>query len=143
MLISSNALPVYGNDTLVIDGHKAWYVRPWIQQRASWSSVKFAMQVLGNAELRDRYDKHGAQALDVNFMDASEFFMMLFGSDKFEHLVGELMIAAAARNGGDFSFAQIKKLQVTFLEPMRPACGMLSSKPMWCEAVAWSCLSRP
>ena len=69
------------------------------------------MQVLGNAELRERYDQHGSQALDVNFMDASEFFMMLFGSDKFEHLLGELMIAAAARNGGEFSFAQIKKLQ--------------------------------
>ena len=65
-------------------------------------------QVLGNAELRERYDQHGTQGLDVNFMDASEFFTMLFGSDKFEHLVGELMLAAAARNGGEFTFAQIK-----------------------------------
>ena len=69
-------------------------------------------QVLGNAELRERYDQHGTQGLDVNFMDASEFFTMLFGSDKFEHLVGELMLAAAARNGGEFTFAQIKQLQV-------------------------------
>ena len=69
-------------------------------------------QVLGNTELRERYDAHGAQGLDVNFMDASEFFTMLFGSDKFEHLLGELMIAAAARNGGDFSLMQLKKLQV-------------------------------
>jgi hypothetical protein len=33
----------------------------------------------------------GAEALDVNFMDGAEFFMMLFGSDKFEHLVRELL----------------------------------------------------
>ena len=56
-----------------------------------------SMQVLGNAELRQRYDQHGAEGLDVNFMDGAEFFTMLFGSDSFEHLLGELMIAAAAR----------------------------------------------
>ena len=55
------------------------------------------MQVLGNAELRQRYDQHGAEGLDVNFMDGAEFFTMLFGSDSFEHLLGELMIAATAR----------------------------------------------
>ena len=56
-----------------------------------------SMQVLGNAELRQRYDQHGAEGLDVNFMDGAEFFTMLFGSDSFEHLLGELMIAATAR----------------------------------------------
>jgi hypothetical protein len=30
-------------------------------------------------------------------MDGSAFFNMLFGSDQFEHLVGELFIAIAAR----------------------------------------------
>jgi hypothetical protein len=56
-------------------------------------------QVLGNAELRERYDTHGAEGLDVSFMDGGEFFAMLFGSEMFEHLVGELVIAAAARSG--------------------------------------------
>lgn len=42
-----------------------------------------------------RYDAHGAQALDVNFVDASDFFAALFGSDRFEHLV-----RAALRWGG-------------------------------------------
>lgn len=68
-------------------------------------------QVLGNAELRARYDAHGAEALDVNFMDSAEFFTALFGSDRFDHLVGELMIAVAARSGGDFHPGQMKKLQ--------------------------------
>ena len=45
-------------------------------------------------------------------MDGAEFFTALFGSDRFEHLVGELMIAAAARCGSDFTAAQIKRLQV-------------------------------
>ena len=40
------------------------------------------MQVLSNPELRERYDKHGEQALDVDFMDSAEFFTMLFGSDR-------------------------------------------------------------
>lgn len=56
-----------------------------------------AAQVLGNEELRARYDSHGAAGLDVNFMEGGAFFNMLFGSDQFEHLVGELFIACAAR----------------------------------------------
>ena len=70
------------------------------------------MQVLGDVELRKRYDDNGVQGLDVNFMDACEFFTMLFGSDKFQHLIGELMLATAARNGGEFSFSQHRSLQV-------------------------------
>lgn len=61
--------------------------------------VLVLQQVLGNAELRERYDMHGAEGLDVSFMDGGEFFAMLFGSEMFEHLVGELVIAAAARSG--------------------------------------------
>lgn len=57
-----------------------------------------AWQVLSNPDLRARYDRDGSAGLDsVNIMDAGEFFNMLFGSDLFEHLVGELTIAAAAR----------------------------------------------
>ncbi len=65
-------------------------------------------QVLSNPELRERYDHHGSEGLDVNFMDGGEFFNMLFGSDLFEHLVGELAIAQAARSGGDMTHAQMK-----------------------------------
>ena len=42
-------------------------------------------QVLCNAELRAKYDAHGAEALNVDFMDSSEFFTSLFGSDRFAH----------------------------------------------------------
>ena len=69
---------------------------------------------MGDADLRRRYDEHGVQGLDVNFMDACEFFTMLFGSDKFQHLIGELMCASAARTGGEFSYASLKRMQVSF-----------------------------
>lgn len=69
------------------------------------------LQVLGNPDLRRQYDTHGRQALDVNFMDPSEFFTMLFGSDKFEHLIGELMVAVAARGDAPLTPAQAQKIQ--------------------------------
>ena len=53
-------------------------------------------QVLSNADLRAKYDQHGVEGLDVNFMD-SGFFSMLFGSDRFEHLLGELSLAQLTR----------------------------------------------
>ena len=71
-----------------------------------------AYQVLGNAELRQRYDAHGINGLDVNFVDGAEFFAALFGSDKFEHLVGELILAAAARAGPDLKADGLRQLQV-------------------------------
>lgn len=70
-----------------------------------------AYQVLCNPELRKRYDAHGTEGLDVNFMDSGAFFTALFGSDRFDHLVGELVIAAAARHGGDLTPAQLNRLQ--------------------------------
>jgi curved DNA-binding protein CbpA len=70
-----------------------------------------AYQVLGNEELRKRYDAHGTQGLDVNFVDGAEFFGALFGSDRFDHLIGELTLAAAARAGGDLTPEKMKRLQ--------------------------------
>lgn len=70
-----------------------------------------AYQVLGNEDLRKRYDAHGTQGLDVNFVDGAEFFAALFGSDRFEHLIGELMLAAAARAGPDLTPEKMKRMQ--------------------------------
>ncbi|EFJ53165.1 molecular chaperone [Volvox carteri f. nagariensis] len=70
-----------------------------------------AYQVLGNDEFRKRYDAHGTEGLDVNFMDGGSFFNMLFGSDQFEHLVGELFIAMAARNAGELGSAEMAREQ--------------------------------
>ncbi len=50
--------------------------------------------------------------MDVDFMDHAEFFNALFGSDRFEHLVGELMIASAARHG-NLNSEQMRRMQVS------------------------------
>lgn len=71
-----------------------------------------AYQVLSNADLRARYDQHGANGLDVNFMDGAEFFNMLFGSELFHHLVGELAMATAARMGGEINASELQAAQV-------------------------------
>ena len=60
-------------------------------------------------------------------VQGAEFFTALFGSERFEHLVGELMIAAAARVGGDLGASQLRKLQVR-LQPV--------------AAHGWSCIYR-
>lgn len=55
------------------------------------------MQVLSNPELRQRYDKHGLDGVQEGLMDAAAFFTCLFGSEMFDHLIGELAIATVAR----------------------------------------------
>ncbi|GIL50084.1 hypothetical protein Vafri_6393 [Volvox africanus] len=70
-----------------------------------------AYQVLGNEDLRKRYDANGTEGLDVNFMEGGSFFNMLFGSDLFEHLVGELFIATAARGGGEVGSTEMAREQ--------------------------------
>ena len=69
-------------------------------------------QVLASPELRKRYDAKGAEGVDVDFMDHAEFFNALFGSDRFEHLVGELMIAAASRHG-ELNGEQMRRVQAS------------------------------
>lgn len=71
-----------------------------------------AYQVLSNADLRAKYDAHGVEGLDVNFMDSAEFFSMLFGSDRFEHLLGELSLAQLTRSGEPVTSGQQEKLQL-------------------------------
>lgn len=69
------------------------------------------LQVLSNPELREKYDKHGSQGLQVDFVDASMIFGMLFGSELFEPLVGEFLIAAATSKGRELSEAEIIAMQ--------------------------------
>ena len=66
-----------------------------------------AYQVLSDPERREQYDMHGDDAVDTStiMQDASLFFTMLFGSDKFDHLIGELQMAILARLGGDTDIA--------------------------------------
>ncbi|KAL3131275.1 hypothetical protein ABBQ38_000570 [Trebouxia sp. C0009 RCD-2024] len=71
-----------------------------------------AYQVLSNADLRAKYDAHGVEGLDVNFMDTAEFFSMLFGSESFDHLLGELSLARMTRSGEQATAGQQDKMQM-------------------------------
>eukprot|EP00775_Hariotina_reticulata_P004774 gene4774-5024_t len=70
-----------------------------------------AYQVLSNPDLRARYDKHGAAGLDVEFVDPSMFFGMLFGSELFEPVVGEFMIVSATSKGRELTEKEINYIQ--------------------------------
>eukprot|EP00879_Flechtneria_rotunda_P002309 GHRR01002503.1.p1 GENE.GHRR01002503.1~~GHRR01002503.1.p1 ORF type:complete len:412 (+),score=184.97 GHRR01002503.1:106-1341(+) len=72
-----------------------------------------AYQVLSNPELRAKYDKHGTAGLDVEFVDPSVIFGMLFGSELFEPIVGEFLIAAATSKGRELSEKEITLMQET------------------------------
>lgn len=84
--------------------------------------------MLASPELRKQYDAHGVEGLDANLVDGALFFTCLFGSDRFEHLIGELMIAVAARSGGELNIAELKAAQVS-----KRACSLPAHprRPSW------------
>ena len=45
------------------------------------------------ARVRRAFEQRKGGVEDAPVMDSSAFFAMVFGSDKFEHLVGELQVA--------------------------------------------------
>jgi len=68
--------------------------------KAKFQAIGEAYQVLSSDELRARYDASGKDGLgETEFADTSAFFAALFGSDKFEPLVGRLDLATMAMAG--------------------------------------------
>ena len=60
-----------------------------------------AYQVLSNPTTREQYNLRGEEGVSSdNIMESSMFFTMLFGSDKFEHLIGELYMTSSIRLAG-------------------------------------------
>jgi curved DNA-binding protein CbpA len=79
---------------------------------AQFQKIGEAYQVLSNDELRKRYDQNGKEAVDSHqFADASLFFGMLFGSDKFTPYTGELSLAYIAKKEGNVDSGELKKFQ--------------------------------
>lgn len=75
-----------------------------------FQKISHAYQVLSNPGLRARYDAEGADALDEPYVDQCLFFTMLFGSDLFEDIIGELMVATATQN--EMTELQMKREQI-------------------------------
>ena len=58
---------------------------------AKFQKVGYAYQILIDETSRKKYDTEGEEGLkDVRTMDSKAAFEMIFGSEKFEPLVGEL-----------------------------------------------------
>ena len=64
---------------------------------AKFQKVGYAYQILIDEKSRKKYDTEGEDGLkDVKTMDSKATFEMIFGSEKFEPLVGELQLASMA-----------------------------------------------
>ena len=80
--------------------------------KAKFQAIGEAYQVLSSDELRARYDASGKDGLgETEFADTSAFFAALFGSDKFEPLVGRLDLATMAMAGVELSKSERLALQ--------------------------------
>lgn len=82
---------------------KAYYVKarlhhpdrnPSPESKATFQKIGQAYQILGDDHKRAEYDTRGKEAVDKNpGVDASTLYMMLFGSENFESIIGELQLA--------------------------------------------------
>lgn len=80
--------------------------------KAKFQAIGEAYQVLSSDDLRARYDASGKEGLgETEFADTSAFFAALFGSDKFEPLVGRLDLATMAMAGVELSKVERRELQ--------------------------------
>jgi len=79
---------------------------------AKFQAVGEAYQVLSDNELRAKYDKQGKDALkdQAGSIDAGAFFAMLFGSEKFDHLIGRTSLATLAAAGAELKRDEVKTL---------------------------------
>ena len=65
---------------------------------AKFQQLGQAYQTLSDPQLRAKYDKGGEEAMEEqDFMDSDQLFGMIFGSEKFEDIVGELRLASEAQ----------------------------------------------
>lgn len=69
---------------------------------AQFQALGAAYQVLSNADLRAAYDRRGKDGMEeAPVMDSAALFTMLFGSDAFVPLVGELRVASMMMQAAD------------------------------------------
>ena len=72
------------------------------EAKEKFQQLQTAYQVLSNDELRAKYDMNGISGVsDAPVMDSSAIFTVIFGSEKFNNIVGELRLAMMMELGGD------------------------------------------
>jgi len=130
----------------------------------TFQKIGEAYQVLSNEEFRAKYDESGRGGLDVSVVDSMQFFSMLFGSEPFEYLFGELKAATMFSLGGTtgtldmkyLAYKQKKRIvlcavtlrdllrmfelgdEKEFEEEMHAHAAALQAAPMG-EALLWTC----
>ena len=100
------------------------------EAKLKFQKIGEAYQVLSNEEARARYDARGKGLEEANFMDASTFYQMVFGSENFEDFVGELQLASLvasmdgdepSMNGGSSSSASASACATKLVELLATA----------------------
>ena len=64
------------------------------ESEEKFKKIGEAYQILGNPELRNKYDKHGKSSIEHNnIIDSKEFYCFLFGNDELKFYIDELTIS--------------------------------------------------
>eukprot|EP01012_Entosiphon_sulcatum_P026107 TRINITY_DN314_c0_g1_i9.p1 TRINITY_DN314_c0_g1~~TRINITY_DN314_c0_g1_i9.p1 ORF type:complete len:501 (-),score=78.62 TRINITY_DN314_c0_g1_i9:765-2075(-) len=82
------------------------------QAKEAFQRLGDAYQILSNPDLRAKYDKEGETGIGESpTIDSGVFFTMLFGSEKFEHLVGRLALTTVVMSGLALDSKEMAELQ--------------------------------
>ena len=92
---------------------------PVAQER--FQRLSEAYQVLSNPETRERYDRHGAAGVEIDFVDYSVFFTVLFGSEKLHGLIGDLAITAVFQSQDKEKLLELQEKRVSELTTLLSA----------------------
>ncbi len=102
-----------------------------------------AYQVLGNPELRAKYDQVGRDglnyAVDIVNIDPAIFVGFLFGSYKFQDYVGQLAVATAASIGGSPEISFEVGMEIQQRRVLRLALKLVKHLQPWVEGDSDAC----
>ena len=107
LIVSSTAMMASGVEpnATAAEIKKAYYLKAKLnhpdkhrddpEAHVKFTKIGEAYQILSDEQLRYNYDQQGKEGVEgAPQMDSAALFAMIFGSEKFEPLVGELQLAS-------------------------------------------------
>eukprot|EP00602_Paraphysomonas_sp_CaronLab_P007527 CAMPEP_0185019430 /NCGR_PEP_ID=MMETSP1103-20130426/2045_1 /TAXON_ID=36769 /ORGANISM="Paraphysomonas bandaiensis, Strain Caron Lab Isolate" /LENGTH=553 /DNA_ID=CAMNT_0027549749 /DNA_START=109 /DNA_END=1770 /DNA_ORIENTATION=+ len=92
---------------------------------AKFQKIGEAYQVLSDEKLRARYDQHGKGGVEeAPKMDPGALYAMIFGSEKFEPLIGELQLASQMQSEVDTDSKVHPKLRAFHQKKREVQCAV-------------------